>query len=332
MKISNEVKVGLLTLVALAMLILGFNFLKGKDIFNKTKKIYAVFEKLGALSKSNEVKINGLPIGTVYELEEVDKNVNGIKVTISLTRDVNIPVNSVAYISAPTIGLGSSSIIIEKGNSTEYLKNGDQISTRIDEGLLGGLSAELSPTIAKIRQALDSLTAVFGSINKMLNTETKGNIQELIANLNMSSRSLTKLLDSENGNLAHSLSNLSSFTDNLKKNNDSISAIISNAKQFTGQLSELELKQTMDTLQATISSLKATSDKLASTDGTIGALIHDKQIYNKLNDVILSAEILLDDIRLHPKRYVNISVFGKKDKGGALTSPSPKGNTPPKSK
>lgn len=332
MKINNEVKVGLLTIIALAMLILGFNFLKGKDIFNKTKKIYAVFEKLGSLTKSNEVKINGLPIGTVYEMEEVDKNVSGIKVTISLTRDVNIPTNSVAYISAPTIGLGSSSIIIERGTSTEFLKDGDQISTRIDEGLLGGLSAELSPTIAKIREALDSLSVVFGSINRLLNSETKGNIQEMIANLNMASHSLNKLLDSEHGALAHSLNNLSAFTDNLKKNNDSISAIISNAKQFTGQLSELELKQTVDSLQATISSLKSTSDKLASKDGTLGALINDRQLYDKLNDVILSAEILLDDIRLHPKRYVNISVFGKKDKGGALTSPSPKEDTPSKKK
>lgn len=324
MKINNEVKVGLLTIVALVMLILGFNFLKGKDLFNRSKKIYAVFTKLGSLAKSNDVKINGLTIGTVYEMEETDKNVTGIRVTISLTRDVAIPENSVAYISAPVVGLGSSTIIIEKGDAGTYLKDGDVIKTREDEGLLGGLSSELTPTIAKIRTALDSLTRVFSNINKLFDSQTKGNLQELIANLNTASKSLDKMLDSENGALAKTLNNASSFTDNLKKNNDSITAILSNAKQFTNTLTQLELKQTVDSLQATIGYLKNVSQKLASKDGTVGALLNDRQIYDKLNDLVLSAEILLDDIRLHPKRYVNISVFGKKDKSGALTSPATK--------
>jgi phospholipid/cholesterol/gamma-HCH transport system substrate-binding protein len=82
MKISNETKVGVLTIAALTVLIVGFNFLKGKDLFNRTKKIYAVFGKLGSLGRSNDVKINGYPIGTVYAFGPTDKNVNGIKVTI----------------------------------------------------------------------------------------------------------------------------------------------------------------------------------------------------------------------------------------------------------
>jgi phospholipid/cholesterol/gamma-HCH transport system substrate-binding protein len=324
MKINNEVKVGLLTIAALVMLILGFNFLKGKDLFNRSKKIYAVFNQLGSLATSNDVKINGLTVGKVYEMEETDEHVSGIRVTISLTRDVAIPENSVAYISAPLVGLGSSAIIIEKGDASTYLKDGDEIKTREDEGLLGGLSAELTPTIAKIRTALDSLTLVFSNINKLFDSQTKGNLQELIANLNTASRSLDKMLDSENGALAKTLNNASSFTDNLKKNNDSITAILSNAKQFTNTLTQLELKQTVDSLQATIGYLKNVSQKLASNEGTVGALLNDRQVYDKLNNLVLSAEILLDDIRLHPKRYVNISVFGKKDKSGALTSPATK--------
>jgi phospholipid/cholesterol/gamma-HCH transport system substrate-binding protein len=165
MTINHETKVGILTIIALAMLILGFNFLKGKDVFNNTTKIYAIFPKLGSLTKSNEVKINGLTIGTVYDLQEVDKNVSGIKVTISLTRDVNIPVNSVAYISANVVGIGSASIIIEKGDATDYLKDGDVLNTRIDEGLFGGITAEVSPTLTKIRSSLDTVNKVLGNVN-----------------------------------------------------------------------------------------------------------------------------------------------------------------------
>jgi phospholipid/cholesterol/gamma-HCH transport system substrate-binding protein len=326
MKISNETKVGILTITALVILIIGFNFLKGKDLFNNTKKIYAVFDQLGSLAKSNAVKINGYPIGTVYAFEPIDKNLNGIKVTISLNEDVNIPVNSVAYIAADI--LTSSSIVIEKGDATTYVKNGDIIKTRQDAGIFGSLSSEAGPTLAKIRASLDSLNRVFGNINKLFDAGTKNNLQQTIANMNTATASLNKMLDPQNSALAKTLQNASAITDNLKKNNDSISAVISNAKQFSQKLNTLNLQQTMDTLQSAITQLKATINKVSSTEGTLGALINDRKMYNKLNDVLLSAEILLDDLRAHPKRYVNLSVFGKKDKGGSLTSPSKKDTIP----
>ena len=103
---------------------------------------------------------------------------------------------------------------------------------------------------------------------------------------------------------------------------------MSNTKQFTAKLSKLDLQQTMDTLSSAIILLKATVNKMASKEGTLGALINDRQLYDRLNSTILSAEILIDDLRAHPKRYVNLSVFSKKDKGGALTSPSKKDTVP----
>ena len=328
MKINNETKVGIITIVALAMLILGFNYLKGKDLFNTTKKIYAIFPKLGSLAKANEVKINGLTIGTVYDLEETDKNVSGIKVTISLTRNVNIPTNSVAYINASLVGLSAANITIERGDATTYLQDGDMLNTRIDEGLFGGLSAEVAPTLAKVRNSLDSLNRVFGNINTVFDAGAKSNLQQTIANLSMASNSLNKLLDPEKGALVSTLNNVSAITGNLKTNSDSIAIIVSNTKQFTGQLATLDLKKTMDSLQAAVVLLKATVNKISSKDGTLGALINDRTLYDQLVSTILSAEILIDDLRTHPKRYVNVSVFGKKDKGGALTSPAKKDTVP----
>jgi phospholipid/cholesterol/gamma-HCH transport system substrate-binding protein len=326
MKISNETKVGILTIVALVILILGFYLLLGNDLFNRTTKIYAVFDQLGALAKSNAVKINGYAVGTVYDLKPVDKNLSGIRVTISLTEDVDIPSNSVAYISADL--LGSSSIVIEKGNADTYLKNGEEIKTRKEAGIFGNLSSEAGPTLVKIRAALDSLGSVMSNINRAFDAGAKKNLQQTMANLEMATASLNKLLDPDKGALARTLNNASSITDNLKKNNDSITAILSNTKQFTGKLSELNVQQTIDSLQSAITLLKSTIGKVSSPSGSLGALISDKKLYNKLNDVLLSAEILLDDLRAHPKRYVNLSVFGKKDKGGSLTSPSKKDTIP----
>jgi phospholipid/cholesterol/gamma-HCH transport system substrate-binding protein len=326
MKISNETKVGLLTVLALAMLIMGFNFLKGKDLFNRTTKIYAVFDKLGPLEKANLVKINGVSIGSVYDIEPTDKDVSSVKVTISLSRDVNIPENSVAYISPGLVG--SSTVIIEKGNSTTFLKNGGRLNTRQDNGLFGDISSEVSPTLVKIRSSLDSLNRVFTNINTLFDAGAKSNLQQTIANLNMASGSLNRMLDLQSGALAATLNNTNSITENIKKNNDSITAIVSNTRQFTQKLSQIELQRMMDTLQGAITQFKSTVGKISSNEGTLGALINDKQLYNKLRDAALSAEILLDDLRAHPKRYVNISVFGKKDKGGALTSPALKDTVP----
>lgn len=327
MKINNETKVGLLTVVAIALLIVGFNFLKGRDVFNKTSKIYAIFDKVGSLTKSNEVKINGLTIGTVYEMHEVDKNVSAIRVTIAMTRNVNIPVNSVAYITAPLGGLGSASIVVEKGDAAAFLESGDTLSTRIDEGLFGGLSAEVAPTLSKLRNSMDSLNRVFGNINRLFDTDAKKNLQQTIGNLNLATASLNRMLG-DGGALNRTLNNVGAITDNLKTNNDSITAILSNTRRFTDKLSQLEIQQTIDTLQVAINQFKQSMEKLSSKDGTLGALINDRELYNRLNNAVLSAEILMDDLRAHPKRYVNLSIFGKKDKGGALTSPAIKDTVP----
>ena len=327
MKISNETKVGVLTISALTILILGFNFLKGKDLFKKSKKIYAVFSDLGTLEKSNEVKINGLPIGSVYDKKELDKDVSAVVITINLTRDVNIPDNSVAYIGSSLVG--ASFIVIEKGNSTKYLELGDTLKTRTENGILGDVKAQLNPTLSKVRDVLDSLKGTLSGVNKIFNAENKGNIMQTMANLNRASSALNGLLDNQTGPLAKTLNNASELTSELKKNTENITSTISNAKIASEKLAALELKPTIDSLNALISQLKSTAARIASNDGTLGALINDKTLYNKLNDAILSAEILMDDLRTNPKRYVNLSIFGSKDKSGPLTSPALKRDSLP---
>ena len=120
MKISNETKVGILTIVALTLLIVGFNFLKGKNVFNKEKHLYAVFSDLGSLRKSNEVKMKGLPVGIIYDYTEINKNLSGIIVMITMKRDVNIPKDSKATIEWEL--LGNTYMNIAQGQSTEFLE------------------------------------------------------------------------------------------------------------------------------------------------------------------------------------------------------------------
>ncbi len=326
MKISNETKVGILTLIALTLLFVGFNYLKGKDVFQQQRLVHAVFTELGTLEKSNEVKINGLAVGTVFSKKELDKDVSAIVVTINLTRDLNIPKNSVAYIASELVG--SSFIVIERGNSKEMLQPGDTLKTRIETGLLGDVKAQLNPTVAKVQDVLDILQATLASINATLNSSTREQLQSSIENLNKTTAGLATLMDPETGNLAQTLKHVEGVTRNLSNNNAEITATLANAKTASAKLASLDIQPTIDSLKQVLGEMKTTLQRVNSPEGSIGALTSNKDLYNKINDAVLSAEILLDDLRTHPKRYVNLSVFGKKDKSGPLSSPAKKGQTP----
>jgi len=322
MKISNETKVGLLTIVALTLLILGFNFLKGNNVFQRNRKIYAVFSEVGSLEKSNDVKIKGNSIGKVYDKDFTDKNASGIVITINLTSDVNIPANSIANISSPIAG--TPYINVQLGDAGTYLKNGDTIETKLAGGLLGDLTSQVTPTLDKARTAIDSLTVVLGSVNRLFDPSTKNNIQGIINHLLVSSASLESLLNTETGLLAKTIANLNGVTANLKQNNDTVNSILHNVNTTTQQMASLNFQRTLDSVQATVNQLNDVVYKFHHNNGTLGLLMNDRKLYDNLRNTALGLEILIDDIKVHPKRYVNISVFSKKDKGDYLTSPGKK--------
>lgn len=333
MKLSNETKVGLLAIAAIVVLVLGFNFLKGQNVFSRPPVLYAVFSNVGSLDKSNQVKINGLPVGSVYNIKQADQEVNNIIVEIHLSRNIKIPKSSIAFIDAGL--LNSSFVNIEKGDGHVYLESGDTITTRLDKGILGSIQTQVAPTLTRINGTLDSLKFAIGKINSIFDPNTKSNLQNVIANLAVASADLGKLLNAQTGMLAQSLSNVNSVTANLAKNNDAISSSIRNVEVTTSKLANANIEGTIAALQSAIGELKNTIAGFNSKNGSLGLLMNDRQLYDKLdqltdrlNKAALSAEITLDDLRMHPKRYVNISVFGGKTKVGPLTSPAVKDTVP----
>lgn len=333
MKLSNETKVGVLAVAAILVLVLGFNFLKGQNVFSRPPVLYARFTEVGGLEKSNQVKINGLPVGTVYNIKQGDKEVNNILVEIHLTRDVQIPKNSIAFIDAGL--LNSAFINIEKGDQHVYLKSGDTVVTRLDKGLLGSIQTQVAPTLTRVNETLDSLKYILGSINSVFDPNTKNNLQTVVANLAITSAHLQQMLNAQSGQLAQALSNINAVTANLAKNNDAISSSIRNVEVTTSKLANANIEGTVSALQSAVLELKNTIANLNSKNGSLGLLMNDRELYDKLNQVTdrlnraaLSAEITLDDLRMHPKRYVNISLIGGKTKGEPLTSPAAKDTVP----
>jgi len=334
MKITNETKVGILAIAAILVLVLGFNYLKGTSVFSKPPTFYAKFADIGSLEKSNPVKINGLAVGTVSSVSQADEEVDSIVVEIHLSRDISIPRGSVAFIDGAV--LGSAFINIEKPrqNVRNYYESGDTISTRLEPTLIGNLQSQLAPTLTRINETLDSMKLAIGHVAAVFDPNTKNNLQDLIANMAVSSAHLQQLLNAQSGMLAKSLGNLNAVTGNLAQNNDAISSSIRNVEVTTAKLANANIEGMISALQGTVAEMKNTISNLNSKNGSLGLLMNDRELYDKLgrvadrlNSTSLSAEILLDDLRANPKRYVNLSLFGGKNKGEPLTSPLAKDTT-----
>lgn len=325
MKISNETKIGALAVVGIVALVLGFNFLKGKNFFKKEKYIYAVFEDIQGLGKSNPAVINGLQIGHITNLDG-GKLLKRIVVTVELTQDVLIPNNSLAVINPSLLGIVS--LEIKLGNSNTYLKTGDTLLTTLSGGAFDEALKMINPVLYEVRNAVKSLDSVLHVVTGVFDPTTKNNIKGVIENLNtvtasftVSAASLQTLLNPQTGALAKSLDNVNAFTNNLMSNNSKLNNIMSNAEKTSNNLANLDLQKTLTELNNTVTELKTGVAKINSNSGSLGLLLNDTKLYDNLSATSNKINILLDDIRVHPKRYLTISVFGKKDKGNYITAP-----------
>ena len=326
MKVSNETKVGALTAISITLLILGFNFLKGKTLFKTGHYIYARYGDTKGLMVSNPVYINGFQVGTVMEIDNEDASLHNLILTLKLKEFYQIPNNSIAIIKENP--LGTPSINIQLGNATTFLNAGDTVHTQNNPGMIAGIMDKLGPVGLQVQQTLTHLDSVLKNINKIFDPTTRNNMQEVIANINkttaslvISSASIQQMLASQSGSIAQSMDNINGFTKNLADNNNKVTQVLTNVETTTAQLAKTDFAGTVEQLKTAVNNLNTLITSLNSNKGTLGKLMHDEALYNQLNETLNSANILLDDLRVHPKRYVSLSVFGKKDKTGPLTQP-----------
>ncbi len=319
MKISNETKVGALTAISITLLILGFNFLKGKNVFEKKATMYVTFKRVEGLNVADGIKINGLRVGAVEGLEEKDMNLSEVVVAFQLHKEINIPTDSYAKIVATP--LGSTAIIITMGNAKTFLNEGDTLKGIDSKSMVEDLKETLQPTVENVNKTLATLDSTIRKIGNVFDAEAKQNIGRTLEELASTTSRLNTMLEPNKGSLAQTLENVKGFTGNLKQNNDSITAVVNNLTKASRDLSSADISHTIASLEKATTTLNAILLGIKEGKGSLGKLTTDEQLYKNLNSTSNSLNILLQDLRIHPKRYVQVSVFGKKDKTAPLMSP-----------
>lgn len=319
LKVSNETKVGIITTVAIVMLIIGFNLLKGKNLFSHSFTIYAKYNQVNGLQPANAVQVNGLNVGSVSRLDLMDKNAGQILVALRITKDIDIPKNTIARISSDL--LGTKTVTLVFGDSHEVLHDKDTINSSLDGSITDALKAQLDPLVNKVQGTLTEVDSVLQTINVIFDAGTQQNLKEAVGHLNHTlhnfsnaSASIDQMLDPQHGNVKATFDNFAAISANLKANNDKITAILSNAQKTTDALANGDLDKTLKDLQNSMNHLNRIIANIDSSNGTVGLLLNDKKVYNNLQASTNNLNKLLEDLRINPKRYVHFSLFGKKDK------------------
>ncbi|MHB8206895.1 MlaD family protein [Mucilaginibacter sp.] len=314
MKISNETKIGIFTTIGIAVLILGYSYLSGNDVFSRSNKYYAVYNSVDGLLVSKPVLVNGFQIGQVSKM--VLRPDGKTVVEFKIDPQYNVPSNTHAQLISTDL-LGGKAIKFEYGDSKQMAPDRDTLAADIQ----GSLAESLQPIQMKAENLISKLDSSLASINKILNPNFQKNVDRSFASIANSLQTLegtTKKIDAlvgtQSDHINGIMTNAETVSSNLKTSTSHLDAISTNFESFSNQLASSNIKQTIGSANLALADLQATIGKINNGQGSLGLLINDNNMYKNLNDATANLNNLFIDIKAHPKRYVSFSVFGgKKD-------------------
>lgn len=320
MVLKKEVKIGLVVAAALAMLIYGLNFLKGVNLFTHSKTLYAVYTDVQGVVPSNPVVVNGFHVGQIKTIA-IEPNASGkIVVTMQITNtDVKIPRNSVAKIFSSDF-LGSKAIELDLGNATDLIKDGDTLSSNVEESIKETVDKQVLPLKKKVESLISSLDTTIGIIDGIFSKNTQDNLTQSIQSIRISLKhienttaSVDDVMGSEKTHIASILEKVDEISTTLAKNSKNLSKIISNFATISDTIAKAHIQTAINNADSALYYTSQIMSKINKGQGSMGMLAKDTALYNRLSGASEQLRELLEDFRLHPKRYVHFSVFGKKD-------------------
>lgn len=303
MKISKEVKVGFVSIVAIALLVWGYNYLKGTNLFNANKTVYTEYPFIGGLAKSSPVIVNGFKIGLVSDVYFKDDQSGNLMVELIITdRKLKIPSNSVANLISLDL-LSSKGIGLTLGNSDIELVNGDTIKSHFEKSMLDDVSEQLLPMKQKAEKLMVSLDSTV-----IISRTTLQNLNKLFDEQNQRNLKLSLI------NLKNTIEKFQTFADNANATMNTLKPTVKKYGDFADTLKQLDIKTTLDKANKTFDEITAVMQKMNNGEGTMGQLMTNDTLYQNLENATRDLDKLLIDMEANPKRYVHFSIFGRKDK------------------
>ena len=310
-KISNEIKVGAAALLTIIVFIWLYSFLKGKNILRKTDHYYVVYNNIGGLAESSPVEVSGYKVGIVQSIKFTDPESAKLLVTLAIDKSFKLPVNTIAEITTATLIAGMK-IQFVYGRGPGYYEPGDTIPGRLAESLLTAIENELGPMKDKVVDLIAVLDSVINSVNDIMDEQFKKDLRSGVSSLGNTAANIDKVIGSGEKDLESAIKNISKFTAMLAENSEKMSSTFSSLEAIADTLSADDIYKSVQSLKASLESASDLIENLNNGKGSAGQLITNESLYVNLTASLKSLDLLLQDLKANPKRYVHFSVFGSK--------------------
>jgi phospholipid/cholesterol/gamma-HCH transport system substrate-binding protein len=307
LKISKELKTGIVAILIIALVIWGYNFLKNQRIYDTSSTLYAEYNNVQGLVKSSPITINGLVVGKVQKISFHPTKEGVLVTTLIFNNAIEFSTNSVAEIYSPDFISGKSLKIRIAYDDAPIAKDGDTLIGKFDSGILGTINEQIAPLQNKVESFIVNTDTVMQNLNSVLDVENQKNLKSSLQHLNITLRNFEKVSKNADKLLASNNKKIDSILDNANVAMNSFSKMMES-------LEKTDIASTVKRLQTTLDGFNKLLDGIEQGNGSIGKLMNDDQLYINLTNASKELEELLRDLKLHPKRYVHISVFGKKGK------------------
>jgi len=308
-KISKEFKIGVFSIISISLLYLGFNYLKGKDFFSSSNRYYAIYSNIDGLTVSNSIYINGLSVGRVSNIIFLQSRDNQILVEVDINDNITLDESTVAILISEGF-LGGKAIKLEIPDEVKNpIEPGDTLKSILDVGILESITERALPVADDLGATIKMLNAI---LENFQGTEIE--LKEAMIELKKTIISYRMLATRNQEDIDAMMASLSSMAMNLDSASEELKPLLTNANSFMDSLNALRINELMQTAQSTFQNLDTLLANLNEGEGTAGKLLHDDSLYFYLTRTAEDLDKLLIDFKENPGRYVQVSVFGKKDK------------------
>ena len=310
MNLSKEVKAGLIAIFAIISFVLFFQFLKGKNLFSTDNYYYVKYDNVDGLEPSNAVVINGLKVGLVDQIIPITEPNGRIYfiVKISVSDDYTFSKNSSVEIFEPSL-MGGKKLKINLAYDKALAKDGDTLKGNFQLSAIAAMASEMGPKVSNVLSRMDSTLI---STNRILDEQNRQEIKQLLANLNATVSAFKTTADQTNKLLANSQPKINSLLDNASHTMNSTKTTVDKFGKIADGIDTQKLNKSIEELTKTSQQLNQIIAGINRGEGSLGKLMKDEELYNNLNKTSNSLNTLVTDLKENPKRYINISVFGKK--------------------